>query len=90
MFYELKYTFLSNFWTKKQTPIKILKSYYSHNNYPMFFNVNDVVVLAITGDYEQSGAGLPQTNYVDDLAYVFMDQRNKSKLKKRSGRDKPE
>jgi hypothetical protein len=25
----------------------------------MFFNVNDVVVLAITGDYEQSGAGLP-------------------------------
>lgn len=81
MFYKSKYTFVFSFQSvdSKTTPIKILKNYFSHNNSPLFFKVNDVIGLAITSDFEQSVVSLPQldedlsqTNYVDDPADVFM------------------
>jgi hypothetical protein len=59
MFYELKYTSLSNLQTEKQTSIKILKTYCSYSSSPMFFSVNNVVRLAIMNDSKQSSVVLP-------------------------------
>jgi hypothetical protein len=46
-----------------------------------FISVNDIVRLAITSNFKQSceslpklDEDLPQTDYVDSLAYTFMDQ----------------
>jgi hypothetical protein len=67
-------------YAKKYTPIKISKNYYLHGSCPLFFNVNDVVRLAIIDDFEQSSINLTQlnenlfkTDHVDSLTNVFMD-----------------
>jgi hypothetical protein len=67
-------------YAKKYTPIKISKNYYLHSSCPQFFNVNDMVGLAIIDDFEQSSMNMPQlnenlskTDYVDSLTNVFMN-----------------
>jgi hypothetical protein len=75
-------------------------SYKNHNFMNFFFqiyfiSVNDIVRLAITSNFKQSCGSLPQldedlpqTDYVDSLAYTFMDQWDKFRLKRRSSQNK--